>query len=57
MTQPEKTIQLSPAMCRVLLEVLQPIVAGEQSCVQLTLSDDNDGSAIDFILIGENYDE
>lgn len=57
MTQPEKTIQLSPAMCRVLLEVLQPIVSGEQSCAQLTLTDDNDGSAIDFILIGENDDE
>lgn len=57
MTQTEKTIQLSPAMCRVLLDALQPIVAGEQSGAQLTLTDDNDGSTIELILIGDNDDE
>ncbi len=57
MTQSETTIQLSPAMCRVLVEVLQPIVDGEQSSAQLTLTDDNDGSAIDLVLIGERNDE
>jgi hypothetical protein len=35
--------------------VLHPPV--ESKCAQLTLTDDNDGSTIDFILIGENYDE
>lgn len=57
MTQTEKTIQLSPAMCRVLLDALQPIVAGEQSGAQLTLTDDNDGSTIELILQGETEDE
>lgn len=57
MTQTEKTIQLSPAMCRVLLDALQPIVAGEQSGAQLTLTDDNDGSTIELILVGETEDE
>lgn len=57
MTQSEKTIQLSPAMCRVLFEALQPIVEGEQSSAQLTLTDDNDGSAIDLVLVGEHNDE
>lgn len=57
MTQTEKTIQLSPAMCRVLLDALQPIVAGEQSGAQLTLTDDNDGSIIELILQGETEDE
>jgi hypothetical protein len=57
MTQTEKTIQLSPAMCRVLLDALQPIVAGEQSGAQLTLTDNNDGSTIELILIGDNDDE
>lgn len=57
MTQTEKTIQLSPAMCRVLLDALQPIVAGQQSGAQLTLTDDNDGSTIELILIGDNDDE
>lgn len=57
MTQTEKTIQLSPAMCRVLLDALQPIVAGEQSGAQLTLTDDNDGSTIELILIGDDNDE
>lgn len=56
MTQSEKTIQLSPAMCRVLLDALQPIVAGEQSGAQLTLTND-DGSTIELILIGDNDDE
>lgn len=57
MTQSEKTIQLSPAMCRVLLDALQPILAGEQSGAQLTLTNDNDGSTIELILIGDNDDE
>ena len=57
MTQTEKTIQLSPAMCRVLLDALQPIVAGEQSGAQLTLTDNNDGSTIELIVIGDNDDE
>jgi len=52
----ETTIHLSPAACRVLLEVLQPIVAGEQSCAQLTLTDDSNGTPLTFILLGENYD-
>jgi hypothetical protein len=57
MTQTEKTIQLSPAMCRVLLDALQPIVSGEQSGAQLTLTDDNDGSIVELILQGETEDE
>lgn len=50
-------IQLSPAMCRILLEALQPIVSGEQSAAQLTLKDDSDGSLIELILLGESYDD
>ena len=57
MTNTEITIQLLPATCRALLEALQPIVAGEQSCAQLTLTDDSDGKPFTFILLGENHDE
>ena len=57
MTNTETTIQLSPATCRALLDALQPIVSGEQSCAQLSLTDDNDGQPFTFILLGENYDE
>ena len=57
MTNTETTIQLSPTTCRALLEALQPIVSGEQSCAQLSLTDDNDGQPFTFILLGENYDE
>lgn len=44
MTNTETTIQLSRATCRALLEALQPIVSGEQSCAQLTLTDDSNGT-------------
>jgi len=57
MTNTETTIQLSQGTCRALLEVLQPIVAGEQGCAQITLTDDSDGKPFTFILLGENYDE
>ena len=59
MTNNETTIQFSRATCRALLEALQPIVSGEQSCAQLTLTDDSDGKPFTFIfiLLGENHDE
>lgn len=57
MTNTETTIQLSRATCRALLEALQPIVSGEQSCAQLTLTDDSNGTPLTFILLGENYDD
>ena len=57
MTNKETTIQFSRATCRALLEALQPIVAGEQSCAQLTLTDDSDGKPFTLILLGENHDE
>ena len=57
MTNTETTIQLSPTTCRALLEALQPIVSGEQSCAQLSLTDDNDGKPFTLILLGENYDD
>ena len=57
MTNTETTIQLSPTTCRALLDTLQPIVAGEQSCAQLTLTDDNDGKPFTFILLGENHND
>ena len=57
MTNNETTIQFSRATCRALLEALQPIVSGEQSCAQLTLTDDSDGKPFTFILLGENHNE
>jgi hypothetical protein len=57
MTNTETTIQLSRATCRALLEALQPIVSGEQSCAQLTLTDDSNGNPLTFILLGENHNE
>ena len=57
MTNTETTIQLSPATCRALLDALQPIVSGEQSCAQLSLTDDSNGKPLTFILLGENFDD
>ncbi len=57
MTNTETTIQLSRATCRALLEALQPIVSGEQSCAQLTLTDDSNGNPLTFILLGESHDD
>ena len=57
MTNTETTIQLSPTTCRALLEALQPIVSGEQSCAQLSLTDDSNGNPLTFILLGENFDD
>ena len=58
MTQPEKNHPtLTSHVPRPARSPANRLWAGEQSCAQLTLTDDNDGSAIDFILIGENDDE
>ena len=50
-------LQLAPSTCRILYEVLKPIVENEQSAAQLTIRNDIDASPVELIILGDSHDK